>query len=205
MILALIDHFFGLGVLYPDQISRMELFKFVFGPISSFFDFVILSPPPVHMGLELLIRDPLVGIGSCNGIQAVESGSVSVLPKRTSELLPVLRLRFSYGYFCMAIGLVIVGARELMSNVFFLGPSIEFGSNLRASIRSQPYWLAHVDVGVVKDDLFMRESVKTADVWMGPETEVDWDRQAGVVENGFFVRKRVWTTDVWMRACLVSM
>ena len=54
-----------------------------------------------------------------------------------------------------------------------------------------------VVAGVVKDDLFMRESVKTMDVWMGPE--VGWGQQAGVVEDGFFGQKSVWiSTDVWM-------
>ena len=68
-------------------------------------------------------------------------------------------LHFSYGYFCMAIGLVIVGARELMSNVFFLGPSIEFGSKLRVLV---PWDLLNERIlvaEVVKDGLFMRESV----------------------------------------------
>ena len=48
------------SVSSPDPISRMELFKFAFEPISSFFDFSTLSPPPVHMGLELLIRDRVI-------------------------------------------------------------------------------------------------------------------------------------------------
>ena len=48
------------SVLSPDLISRIELFKFAFEPISSFFDFSTLSPPPVHMGLELLIRDRVI-------------------------------------------------------------------------------------------------------------------------------------------------
>ena len=51
-----------------------------------------------------------------------------------------------------------------------------------------------VVAGVVKDDLFVRESVKATDVWMGPETEVGWGQQAGVVDDGFFVRKSVWTS-----------
>ena len=67
------------SVLSPDLISRMELFKSAFGPISSFFDFSILSPPPVHVVLELLILDPFVGIWSCNGTRALSGDSVTVV------------------------------------------------------------------------------------------------------------------------------
>ena len=67
------------SVSSPDPISRMELFKFAFEPISSFFDFSVLSPPPVHVVLELLILDPFVGIWSCNGTRALSGDSVTVV------------------------------------------------------------------------------------------------------------------------------
>ena len=47
--------------------------------------------------------------------------------------------------------------------------------------------------GVVKDDLFMRESVKATDVWMGPETEVGLDRELSMTASSYGRVSGQWT------------